>query len=155
MNWGTSVLWRDYYCRKLSKSLIPWHRINGIADFSNVGQLPILWKQQHLSCRTSSVIALSGVNFGHHGPKFIHHLTSLCGDFYSSNLGSQVNLKHNIEQAVAGINQPTLWKVAERTVKRVKCSSSKRWADIFSTCCSDTSFMTSLMSLKKMEIKIK
>jgi uncharacterized RmlC-like cupin family protein len=70
-------------------------------------QLPILCKQQHLSCGTSSVIALSGVNFSHYGPKVVKHVTSVCGDFYSNNVGSQVNLKHNVEQSVAGIDQLT------------------------------------------------
>lgn len=114
MNCGTSVLWRDYYCRKLSISLTPLiallPKINGIADFRNKGHLPILWKQ-HVSCRTSSVIILSGVNCDHYGPKLLHHLTSLCGDFYNNNLGSQVNLKHNIDQLTL--------KIAKRTVKRV------------------------------------
>jgi hypothetical protein len=55
----------------------------------------------------AGLLALSGVNFGHYGPKLVKHVTSVCGDFYSNNLGSQVNLKHNIEQAVAGIDQLT------------------------------------------------
>jgi len=53
------------------------------------------------------VIALSGVNCGHYGPKLVKHVTFVCGDFYSNNLGSQLNLKHNIEQAVAVIDQLT------------------------------------------------
>jgi hypothetical protein len=47
------------------------------------------------------------VNFGHYGPKLVKHVTSVCGAFYSNNLDSQVNLKRNIEQTVAGIDQVT------------------------------------------------
>jgi len=85
------------------------------------------------------VITLSGVNFGHYGPKLVKHMTSVCGDFYSNKLDSQVNLKHNIEQTVAGIDQVTFSKLAKRTVKRVSAHLQR----------GGQTFMTPLMSLKK------
>ena len=59
-------------------SFLCWKRMNGIAGFSNIGQLPVLRKQRKLSCRTS-VIALSGVAFGRHDLQILRHLTFFCG----------------------------------------------------------------------------
>ena len=43
--------------------------------------IAILLKQQQLSCRTYSMIALSAVDFGHHGLQTLGHMTCFFGDF--------------------------------------------------------------------------
>ena len=62
------------------KSLLCWKRMSGITGLNKKGRPPILRTQQ-LSYRTSLVIALSGVEFDHHDPQTLRHLTSFCGDF--------------------------------------------------------------------------
>jgi hypothetical protein len=44
-----------------------------------MGQQTILRTEQQLSCWTSSVTALSGVDFGHHDHRTSPHLTSFRG----------------------------------------------------------------------------
>jgi hypothetical protein len=38
-------------------------------------------KPQQLTCRTSPVITLSGIPFGHHHPQTLHRPTSFCENF--------------------------------------------------------------------------
>ena len=40
-----------------------------------------LWKVKQLSCWISSLTALAEVDFGHHDPQTLHHLTSFCENF--------------------------------------------------------------------------
>jgi hypothetical protein len=66
--------------KKTSDARTYEHQIKGMAGFSKMQQRPTLRKQQqHLSCRTS-VIALPGVESGHHDLQTLHHLTSFRGD---------------------------------------------------------------------------
>jgi hypothetical protein len=55
-----------------------------ITGFSKIERRTTLPKQQHLYGRTSSVIALSGVKFGHHDLQTSHHLTASNGDKQST-----------------------------------------------------------------------
>jgi hypothetical protein len=58
--------------------LLCWKSINGIVGFSKMGIPPILQKQQQLSCRAFSVIALLVTAFGPHDPQTVRYLTSFC-----------------------------------------------------------------------------
>jgi hypothetical protein len=80
--------------------------MNGIASFSSVGQVPILRKQQKLSCRIYSVVAMSAVAFGRHDLQILRHLTFFSGGFlnqnaYSNNPSSPEDLECSIEWAFA------------------------------------------------------
>jgi hypothetical protein len=54
----------ENYSFFLMNASLCWKGMNGIAGFSNMGRPPILPKHQRLSCTTSFVMALSGVDFG-------------------------------------------------------------------------------------------
>jgi len=70
----------ENYPNLLTQFIAVLQRMQGIAGVSKMGRPPILRKQQ-LFCRTSCVVALSGVAFGHHDRQTLRHLTSFCGDF--------------------------------------------------------------------------
>ena len=69
----------ENYPSPLAQFIAVLQRVKGIAFFSKMGRPPILRKQQ-LFCRTSCVVALSGVAFGHHDRQTLRHLTTFCDD---------------------------------------------------------------------------
>jgi hypothetical protein len=110
----------ENYPNPLTHFIALLQRMKGIAGFSKMGRPPILRKQQ-LFCRTSCVVALSGVAFSHHDRQTLRHLTSFCDDYlYKESRaiieGAWRKLKRKIEHTVAG---ETLRKVANITVTRV------------------------------------
>ena len=125
-------------------SLLCWRRINRIVGFSKMGWIPTQWKQQKLSCGASSATALSGMDFGHHNPQTLYHLTSFSEDFlkkvYSNNPKRLEDLKHNTKQAVAITNQQTLTIKAAKTLWKRWMLVFRKVRDIFSICCNYTLF---------------
>ena len=77
------VLWRHNYCKKLPRYFIQstnWlEKVKRYAGFNKKGRPTIMRAQQHLSCKTSAVIALSGTALGHHDHQTLCHLTFMGG----------------------------------------------------------------------------
>jgi hypothetical protein len=79
--------------------------MNGIASFSSMEQLPVLRKQQKLSCRTSSVIALSGLAFGGHDLQILRFLTFFffCGGFLKESTAITQEAQRTLNIALNGL----------------------------------------------------
>jgi len=65
----------ENYPNSLTQFIAVLQRMKGIAGFNKMG------RQQQRFCRTSCIVALSGVAFGHHDRHTLSHLTSFCDDF--------------------------------------------------------------------------
>ena len=140
-------------------SLLCWRRINRIAGFHKMWQMPTQWKQQKLSCKASLVIALSGMDFGNHNPQTLYHLTSSSEDF--------------LKKQSTAIN-PEAWKTLNTTPNRLlpsltnkllqynlpkdcgkgECLSSKRLGT-FSASVVITHSLSQSQYLQKQKIKLK
>lgn len=107
-------------------SLLYKKRINRTAGFSKVGQIFIPWKQQQLSCRPSSVTALSGVAFGHHDPWTLHHLSSFSGDFLRGESTATIQEAWRISNITWHRNNK-LFKSYKKRYERSEWLSSRMW----------------------------
>ena len=92
-------------------SLLCRRRINRIAGFCKMGQMPTQWKQQNFSCKASSVTALSDTDFGNHNPQTLYHPTSFYEDF--------------LKKQSTAIN-PEAWKALNTTPNRLLPSLTNR-----------------------------
>jgi len=70
----------ENYPNSLTQFIAALQRMKGIAGFNKIVRPPMLRKQQRF-CRTSCVVSLSGVAFGHHDGHTLRHLTSFYDDF--------------------------------------------------------------------------
>jgi hypothetical protein len=133
--------------------LLYWRRINVIAGFSKVGRPPILRKQQQLSCRTSSVVALLSVALGHCDPQTLHHLTSVCRDFFKTEPTATTweawrTLNVTLNRLLPILTKK-LFEELQKTLWNVWLLIFKKVGDIFSICCNYSLFITFCVSLKK------
>jgi hypothetical protein len=118
-----------------------------------VGQPPVLLKQQQLSCRTSLVIALLNMAFGHYDPQTIHHLTSVCGDF----LQKEPTATTQEAWGILSFRLNSCWPAMTNKLFEKVVKNSMKWVNVyfqeggghFSIWCNYTLFITLLVSLQK------
>lgn len=139
----------------LLNSLLCWKRMYGIPGFSKMKWPPILRKQQRLSCRICSVIALLGMVFGHHNSQTSCHLIYFSRDFFKKEFSAVTQEACRTLFIKWNINQPTRRDVREHCEKG-KCLSSRRWIFlapfvIIHLNMFVTLFITFLISFKKYE----
>jgi hypothetical protein len=84
----------------------------------------ILRKQQQLSCRAFTVIALLVMAFGPHDPQTLRHLTSFCVDFLKKE--STVTTQEAWITINLTLKQGKLQKKKTKNSERVACLSSRR-----------------------------
>jgi hypothetical protein len=115
-----------------------WKKINGNAGFSKMGWIAILWKQQQLSCKTSSVTALSGTAFGHHDHQTLRHLISFCRDFLKKDsTATMQEAWWTLNITLQALADWTTNSLRGGTVKSMNAYLQEEWGGIFNTCCNN------------------
>jgi hypothetical protein len=111
-------------------SLLCWNIMKGTAGFRKIERRPTQRKQEHLSCRTSSVMVMSGVEFGHHDLRTLHHLTSFSKDKESTAMTQEAGRTPTVHLSRAGccrIKKKNLPEKLQQTLRKCGCFSSRRW----------------------------
>ena len=113
-------------------SLLCWRRINRIAGFHKMGQMPTQWKQQKLSCRASSVIAMSGMDLGNHNPQTLYHPNSFSEDFlkkHSTAINPEAwkTLNTTPNRLLPSLTNKLLQLKLQKDCGKGECLSSKMW----------------------------
>ena len=151
-------LWDHCCLKKLQESIQILYSVCCCAGRKWIGLLiSARWDEtphskKQLSSRTSSVITLSGADFGHHEPQTVFHLLLFCEALnvrvYSNNPRIIEDLKCNNEQVVSSIDQK-LFKKLQKTRWRGWMLIIKQVEDTISICCNYTLFITFLLYFKK------
>ena len=133
-------------------SLLCWNIMKGTAGFRKIERRPTQRKQEHLSCRTSSVMVMSGVEFGHHDLRTLHHLTSFSKDKESTAMTQEAGRTPTVHLSRAGCCRIK----KKKSPRKVATNTEKMWMFFFekvgqicSIRCNYTLLVTFLVSMTK------